>query len=207
MRYILTCICIIAAVGIVTAETINVPGDYSTIQAGIDAAVDGDIVLVADGNYTGTGNKNISMDGKAITLESANGSESCVINCQSNGRGFYLHNYETDETIIRGFTIKNGSMGAMFLWNCTPILEDIRFVENTGSALYLSGAAATVRRCLFDDNTTGSNGGGMTVSSADPVVENCTFYSNQAAHGGAASLSNSNAIFNSCIFNANTHSG
>ena len=207
MRYILTCICIIAAVGIVTAETINVPGDYSTIQAGIDAAVDGDIVLVADGTYTGTGNKNISLDGKAITLESVNGSESCIINCESNGRGFYLHNYETEASIIRGFTIKNGSMGAMFLWNCTPILEEIRFVENTGSALYLSGAAATVRHCLFDDNTTGSNGGGLIVSSADPVIESCTFYSNQAAYGGAVSLASSNATFTGCIFNANAIAG
>ena len=33
------------------ATTINIPADYSTIQEGIDASVDGDTVLVAQGIY------------------------------------------------------------------------------------------------------------------------------------------------------------
>ena len=42
-------------------DIIHVPGDQPTIQAGIDAAEDGDIVLVADDTYTGDGNKNLDF--------------------------------------------------------------------------------------------------------------------------------------------------
>jgi len=207
MRYLTTFICLLAAVGLVMAETINVPGDYSTIQAGIDAAMDGDIVLVADGIYTGTGNKNLELDGKAIELTSESGPANCILNIGNSGRGFYLHQGETEETIISGFTITNGSMGGMFIWSCTPIIENCWILDNNTSGIYLSGASATIRKCVIAGNATGSNGGGMSVASANPLIQNCTFYGNSAAHGGAISLSNASPMINSCIISYNTVSG
>ena len=49
------------------AVTVQVPEDQPTIQAGIKATVDGDIVLVASGTYTGTGNVNLDFEGGKMT--------------------------------------------------------------------------------------------------------------------------------------------
>ena len=38
------------------AEDRYVPADYPTIQSAIDASVEGDVVIVADGVYSGPGN-------------------------------------------------------------------------------------------------------------------------------------------------------
>ena len=45
----------------VFAAIIHVPGDQPNIQAGIDVAVDGDTVLVANGSYAGDGFRNIVL--------------------------------------------------------------------------------------------------------------------------------------------------
>ena len=69
---------ILASAGIGMSTTILVPADQPTIQAGINAAVGGDTVLVADGIYTGGGNRDIDFFGKAIVVMSENGPESCI---------------------------------------------------------------------------------------------------------------------------------
>ena len=57
------------------AEDRLVPSVYTTIQAAIDAAINGDEVVVSDGTYS----ENINFSGKAITVRSVNGAASTII--------------------------------------------------------------------------------------------------------------------------------
>ena len=91
------------------AIIIRVPTNYLTIQHAIDAAQYGDIVLVADGVYKGTGNKDLDLKGKAITVRSENGPASTIIDCEGVRKGFHFHSGETSTAVVSGFTIKNGA--------------------------------------------------------------------------------------------------
>jgi hypothetical protein len=93
------------------AKIIRVPYEKPNIQAGIDAAVDGDTVLVASGTYTGTGNRDIDFKGKAIVVMSESGPENTIIFCQRKGRGFYFNNNETLNSEVNVFIIARGYSG------------------------------------------------------------------------------------------------
>ena len=85
---------------------------FCKIQDGVDASSDGDTVLVAQGTYTGDGDRDISLFGKLITLRSTDGPALTIIDVQggpdSIHRGFFLIHGESNETVIEGFTIMNG---------------------------------------------------------------------------------------------------
>jgi serine protease len=56
------------------ATTISVPRDYKTIQQAVDAAVNGDTILVAAGAY----NEPVVIDGKSISLIGENASNTII---------------------------------------------------------------------------------------------------------------------------------
>jgi len=75
MRSLFITAIVLAFPVIAMSATIHVPVDQPTIQAGIDAAFDGDTVLVAPGTYV----ENIDFKGKGVTLESVEGPHYTVI--------------------------------------------------------------------------------------------------------------------------------
>ena len=144
---------------------------FQTIQRGIDEAENGDTVLVADGTYTGPGNKNIELQGKTITVKSLNGPENCVIDCENSDRGFYIHQGEGRDTVVSGFTIKNGN------------------VSDHGGAIYCTYASstvsstATIDNCIIKNNIA-SFGGGISCVYAGATVTNCQIINNTSNYGG-----------------------
>ena len=99
------------------AQILNVPGDYETIQAGIDASEDGDTVLVAPGtyfeniNYTG---KKIMVTSNYIFSEDTNDIVNTIIHGGKPSKPnedavvTFLSGEETT-SVLRGFTITGGS--------------------------------------------------------------------------------------------------
>ncbi len=115
------------------AATLRVPSQYWRIQAAINASVNGDTVLVADGVYAGSGNKNLDFSGKAIVVMSDNGAENCIIDCENDGRGFYFHSSEDTNSVLKGFTVRNGRTypGGGIFCNCSsPKITDCVLKDN-----------------------------------------------------------------------------
>lgn len=154
-----------------SGSTRNVPSQYVTIQAGIDAAVNGDTVLVADGVYTGQGNYNIDFKGKKIILKSQNGNANCIIDPQQQGRGIFFRTNEGPETQLDGFTIRNA------------IAANITASDN-GAGIYCEGASPTISNCIIKNNYSTGNGAGIFFSDSSSTVTNCVISDNNAAKWG-----------------------
>ena len=176
------------AVAPVAASTIHVPADQPTIQAGIDAATTGDIVLVAPGIYSGPGNRNLNYHGKSIELSSELGAEATIIDCLGSlsdpARGVNFDSGETPSAILDGFTIRNGWRGDDF--------------GRGGAVTVSSPSNPTIRNCTFE-HCLATRGGGIWAQ--DATITNCRLVNNTAFDGGGAGFCS--ATFVRCAFVGN----
>lgn len=104
---------------------INVPGEQSTIQDGIDAASPGDTVLVASGVYTGPGFDNLHTDGKPILV--AGEVDGTILEYESGVSepiAFNIADGEDTTTVIRGFTISGFETGIALI-GASPTLDSL----------------------------------------------------------------------------------
>lgn len=162
-------------------------GPKATIQAGIDAATDGDQVVIADGIYSGVGNKDLDFAGRAITVRSASDNPAlCIIDCKQDGRGFYFNSAETAESVVRGLTIRNGN------------------VYDYGGAIYIENASPAIINCTLTGNVALLGGGALHFSDFDyATVINCTIRNNRSYRGGGVWIQDSYANFTNCVIVAN----
>lgn len=201
-------VCLLTIAIPLAAETLLVPEDFTSIQQAILASSDGDTVLVSAGTYL----ENIHFLGKAITLHSADGPSSTVIDGSSpliRGMAstvrFVLG--EGPDTVLEGFTITGGA-------GCNLYGPYNSYTCGGGICCYLS--APTLRNCRIIGNSADYGGGCCFLlpakgSSEEPaLLEGCLFEGNHAVRnaGGLMMEGNHNltvsTIVRNCIIAGNT---
>jgi predicted outer membrane repeat protein len=170
-------------------------GPYPTIQAAINAAVDGDVIELVDGVFRGNGNRDIDLLGKAITVRSRGGDPlGCTIDCEGSEsephRGFYLHTAEDSCSVLEGLTVSNGWAGG---------------TDGLGGGLLCRDASPHISRCVFFNNTAHDGGGAFSQGYSHPRLANCAFGHNAAdgAGGGVGCTDHVNLTMTDCLFERN----
>jgi len=183
----------------------SVAHPFDAIQEAIDVSLSGDIVVVADGTYTGAGNRNVSYGGRPITVRSENGPEGCVVDLEFAARGFDFESGESNAARLEGFTIINAigdptfllnpaiycvngsptildcvlsgnTTAAIEVWNVSrPIIDRCRLVNNGVGGIYCVDSSPTIRNSLF----AGNGFAGIVVwNGVGPEIINCTVVNN-----------------------------
>jgi len=173
-------------------------GDVPTIQAAVDSAAVGDVILVAPGRYTwanqGGGDPtfgmiNIYRGRDRFTLKSEGGPMVTTLDAQRQNRVIFIQGY--NHVTIEGFTITGGSAPA---------------ANPAGGGLACHLSSDTIRNCRFIDNMAQSGGALWNGGVSTMHIEGCEFRYNTAYIGGALYFVNSSSTqtIQDCIISNNS---
>ena len=134
-----------------------------------------------------------SFLGKAITVKSQNGPDNCIIDCTHEGKAFVFGSGEGLDSVLEGFTIRNGS--AMGPWN---------ELTGRGGGIYCGGGSPTITDCVLTDNAATEGGGIYFQSSA--ALNRCTISGNTAVTigGGIVCAGWNSPTITDCVISGNS---
>jgi hypothetical protein len=193
MRALLCSAVVFCAAAAAAAEDRKCPGEYPTIQAAVDAAAEGDVVVVGPGVYAESvvaAKSNITIQGRDVTWDGGvDGSAGTCLALQGDGNAVAGLTFTggTDQVTLTG----NGNL----VTHCVSVDASGSFVvaagnDNTvvgckvsgagGSAVEVTGDACLVKRIRALD----CDGTAIEVSGDANVVARCTI--RDCADGGVS---------------------
>ncbi len=151
-------------------KELKVPDHYWSIQAAIDAAEDGEVVIVSPGTYK----ENFNFHGKQITVRSEQPEDQVIVDAT------ILVGKEYDRPVV---TLSSGETRLAALEGFT-ILGDLQRVGSYGSAIYINRASPTIRKNVILNNAAAFAGGGIYLFESRALIVDNTISANQAPQGG-----------------------
>jgi hypothetical protein len=209
-------LCVSIATGIQATE---VPLDFPTIQAAIDASQNGDSIIVAPGEYHERLNfnaHNVLLASQYIISGDTSIISQTIIDGDSLGAAVTFENGENDPAAIIGFTITRGAAIEGAGIKCTngssPRIEANKITENyadiNGAGIYcIDNSNPQIKSNLFSENIASSGeygfgGGAVSCRYCSPLISGNEIFGNIAGSGGGILCDNSNAeILNNNIHN------
>lgn len=169
----------------------NVPSQFSTIQAAIDASVNGDTILVAPGTYK----ENLNLKGKKIMLTSNflfDNDVNTILATSIDGGYPVDPNFascvmmvsgEDSNTVLQGFTLTNG--------------KGTKWIDEHGAGTYREGGGILItlsspvirnnyiigNQAVNKTGMASAGGGGIRVGDGNPVIENNVIAHNKGLYG------------------------
>jgi hypothetical protein len=197
---------VLAQTPLAVAADLLVPSMYSSIQGAVNAAVDGDRVVLAPGTY----NEQVTIDNKSITITSSGGPGVTKIDrAGAGGTVFYVPGNADKLVTIEGLTLTRWHVYSFLVHSEAPSIQmrDVRCFQG-GAVLHLRGGAdATVEDCgmvlvgSWDNGDTWGPIRGWD-SGTNLVLRRTSFQGTRAYYGSVArTTTNGSIAVEDCSFN------
>jgi len=169
------------------ATVIHVPTlAYPTIQAGIDAANNGDLVIVTTGWY----DERIDLGDKSITVKSTDPDDPDVVAntlIYGDGEPGSIVTFSGGSSVLSGFTVQDGHS------------------DYYGGGVYCQNSSPTITNCIICNNSAPDSGGGIACLYSEVTIANCTISYNSADFGSGGGIYSEESSLNisNCIISNN----
>jgi len=181
-------VCSLLVVTVARAATLTVgvgaEYDYRTVQAAVDAAKNGDTVVVAPGTHTGA----VRFLGKQIVLTSTDPNKPGATTLEVDPRREAVVTFsgsEGPDCVLRGFRIAEGNgtdAGGIAGNAAKATIADciIEYNWSKGAGGGISNCDGLIQNCVISNNLARTFGGGLY--DCDGTIRNCTISDNSCGH-------------------------